>query len=243
MMTTHNKPALFPRGGAIAWGLLTLLAIGIVLFFAAPYATFNAAVSRIPLNPAVPLHFTMLAFHAVTGGIALLVGPFQFLPRLRTRYPAVHRITGRVYVICIIIGSIMAAYSAIVSTSGFVAQLGFLLLAVIWFYSIIQAYRAIRQRHIQLHRIWMIRNYALTSGAIFLRIWLGLGVAYLVMTHNLHSDDISSTPVYISAAWISWIVPLIFAEWFIIQRFLRPIVVKQERVDKQASVLQPAEQN
>jgi uncharacterized membrane protein len=240
MMTTHNKSALFPRGGAIAWGLLTLLAIGIALFFAAPYATFDAAVSRIPLNPAVPLHFTMLAFHAVTGGIALLAGPFQFLPRFRTRYPAVHRTIGRVYMICIVIGSIMAGYSAIVSTAGFVAQLGFLLLAIIWFYSIIQAYIAIRQGHIQLHRIWMIRNYALTSGAIFLRIWLGLGVAYLVMTHNLHGDDITSTPVYTSAAWISWIVPLIFAEWFIIQRFLRPIAVKQERVDKQAQSIKQA---
>jgi len=240
-MTTHNKTALFPRGGAIAWGLLTLFAIGIALFFAAPYATFDAAVSRIPLNPAASLHFTMLAFHAVTGGVALLVGPFQFLPRFRTRFPAVHRIILRIYMICIVIGSIMAAYSAIVSTAGFVAQVGFLLLAVIWFYSIAQAYIAIRQGHVQLHRIWMIRNYALTTAAIFLRIWLGMGIAYLVMTHSLRSDDITSTPIYISSAWISWIVPLIFAEWFIVQRFLRPLAFKQERVDKQASVLRPVE--
>jgi uncharacterized membrane protein len=241
-MTTHNKPALFPRGGAIAWGLLTLFAIGIALFFAAPYATFNAAVSRIHLNPVVPLHFTMLALHAVTGGVALLVGPFQFLPRFRTRFPAIHRIIGRIYMICIVIGSILAGYSAIVSTSGFVAQVGFLLLAIIWFYSIAQAYIAIRQGHIQLHRIWMIRNYALKTAAIFLRIWLGVGVAYLAMTHSLHSANVASTPVYISSAWISWIVPLIFAEWFIIQRFLRPIALKQERVNKQASALQPVEQ-
>jgi uncharacterized membrane protein len=237
----YNKPALFPRGGAISWGLLTLFAIGITLFFAAPYVTFNAAVSRIPLNPAAPLHFTLLAFHAITGGVALLVGPFQFLPRFRLRFPAVHRIIGRIYMICIVIGSIMAAYSAIVSTSGFVAQMGFLLLAIIWFYSIVQAYRAIRQGHTQLHRIWMIRNYALTTAAIFLRIWLGLGTAYLVMTHNLHGHDVTATPVYISSAWISWIVPLIFAEWFIIQRLLRPIAIKQEKVDRQASTLQPVE--
>ncbi|GHP00993.1 hypothetical protein KSF_110400 [Reticulibacter mediterranei] len=238
-MTTHNKSALFPRGGAIAWGLLTLFAIAIALFFAAPYVTFDAAVSRIPLNPVAPLHFTVLALHAITGGIALLVGPFQFLPRFRTRFPAVHRITGRIYVACIIIGSIMAAYSAIVSTAGFVAQVGFLLLASIWFYSIVQAYMAIRQGHIQLHRIWMIRNYALTSAAIFLRIWLGLGVAYLAKTHTLHGD-VTSTPVYTSAAWISWIVPLVFAEWFIIQRFLRPIALKQEKVDKQAQSVKQA---
>jgi len=241
-MSTINKPALFPRGGAIAWGLLTLFAIGIALYFAAPYASFNPAVSRIPLNPTAPLHFIMLAFHAITGGVALLIGPFQFLPRFRTRYPAVHRTIGRIYMICIVIGSIMAGYSAIVSTSGFVAQVGFLLLAVIWFYSIVQAYWAIRQGHIQLHRIWMIRNYALTTAAIFLRLWLGLGVAYLVMTHNLHGD-VQSTPVYISSAWISWVAPLIVAEWFIIQRFLRPLAFKQERVDRQASALQPVEQS
>ncbi len=241
-MRVMNKRGLFPRGGAIAWGLLALFAIGITLFFAAPYASFNPAVSRIPLNPAVPLHFTILALHAITGGVALLVGPFQFLPRFRTRYPAVHRTIGRIYMICIVIGSIMAAYSAIVSTSGFVAQVGFLLLAIIWFYSIVQAYRAIRQGHIQLHRIWMIRNYALTTAAIFLRLWLGLGVAYLTLTHNLHGN-VTATPVYISSAWISWVAPLIFAEWFIIQRFLRPMAFKQEKLDRQANTLQPVEQS
>ncbi|HTK06374.1 MAG TPA: DUF2306 domain-containing protein [Ktedonobacteraceae bacterium] len=225
MNTTHEAQELAstaPRKkpisrGIIPWIIMTVLAIGITIY-ATPYITFNPAVSRIPLNPAAAWHFTIHAIHAITGGTALLVGPFQFLNRFRVRYPAAHRVMGRIYMICVAIGSLAALYSAFVSLDGFVAQVGFVFLAIIWFYSVLQAYRAIRRGNIQLHRIWMIRNYALTFAAVILRIWLFSGIAYLVATHNYHGSP-TYTPVYVSAVWFSWTSTLIFAEWFINQRF------------------------
>ena len=230
-MSANNKSARFLSGSLVAWGIMALLAIGIALYAAGPYVTFNPAVSRIPLNPATSWHFLVLALHAVAGGLALIIGSFQFLQRFRVRYPAAHRLAGRVYIICILISCVMAVYSAIVSVDGFVAQAGFIFLAVIWFYSIVQAYIAIRRGQVLLHQIWMVRNYALTTAAIVLRIWLGAGVTYLALTHNLHGQ-VTFTPLYATSAWISWIAPLLFAEWFINQRMLRSIALKR---DKRAS--------
>jgi len=228
-MSTNNKVGRFLRGSSLAWGVMTFLAIGIALYAVSPYLTFNPARSRIPLNVTVPLHFLVLTIHAAAGGFALLIGPFQFLPRFRQRFPEAHRLFGRIYIICILISSIMAAYSALVSVDGFVAQTGFILLAVSWFYSIVQAYLSIRSGQVQLHRIWMVRNYALTTAAITLRLWVGGGAIYLALTHQMPTK-LTFTPLYSTAAWISWIVPLVFAEWFINQRLLHSrVVVKREK--------------
>jgi uncharacterized membrane protein len=213
----------------LGWGLMAFLAIGSAILFAGPYFSFNPAVSRLPLNPAIPIHFVVLAIHAGASGIALLIGPFQFLTRLRTRNPLVHRTTGRVYLICVLIGSVFAFFSALFSVSGFTAQVGFAFLAVIWFYSAYQAYSAIRQGHIQLHRAWMIRNYALTFAAVILRLWLGLGD---VVLHLPYQD------AYFVSAWVSWILPLVVAEWFINQRLLQSLALKRDRQDNRQTEIQ-----
>lgn len=230
-MSTKKKQASMSIGNWIGWGILMVLAVAVAVGVAGRYITFDEGVSAIPLNVAIPPHFLLIALHAITGGLALLIGPIQFLPRVRARYPAAHRIAGRVYMICVAFSSIVSFGAGLVSTSGMVAQFGFCFLAIIWFYSIVQAYRAIRQRQIQLHRIWMIRNYALTSAAILLRIWLGGGIAYLVMTGNTAMlDDVTQTPIYTTAAWISWVFPLIIAEWFINQRFIKAQATRQDQV-------------
>jgi uncharacterized membrane protein len=216
--TTQRKKRSF--SGLIPWIIMAVLAIGIALYYAGPYITWNPAVSRIPLNPAAAWHFTILAIHAITGGTVLIVGPFQFLPKLRAKYPTVHRVTGRVYMIGVVIGSLAAFYSAAVSLDGFVAQVGFFFLAALWLYSIIRAYIAIRQRNIQQHRIWMIRNYALTFSAVTLRLWLGVGITYLVITHQLHGPA-TQTDVYVSGVWFAILSSVVIADWFINQRIIR----------------------
>lgn len=213
----------------LSWGLMAVLAIGIAIIFAGPYFSFNPAVSRLALNPAIPIHFTVLAIHAGSAGIALLIGPLQFLTPLRTRFPLVHRTIGRVYLICVLIGSVFAFFSALFSVSGLTAQVGFLFLAVIWFYSAYKAYRAIRQGHIQLHHVWMIRNYALTFAAVILRLWLGFGDLVL---------HLPSKEVYTTSAWISWTLTLVFAEWFINQKLLLSLALKRDRQDKQQPAIQ-----
>jgi len=212
----------------LGWGFMAFLAIGIVIAFAGPYFLFNPALSRVVLNPAIPIHFVVLAFHATSAGIALLIGPFQFLTRLRAKYPLVHRTMGRIYLMSILIASVFAFFSALLSPSPMTNKIGFVCLAIIWFYSAYRAYSAIRQGQIQLHRVWMIRNYALTFAAVILRLWMGLGIFAL---HLPYSD------VYTTASWISWMLPLVFAEWFINQRLMQSLAVKKDRTTSRQQVV------
>ncbi len=214
----------------LGWGLMAIIAIGVAIYFATPYLLFNPALSRLRLNPSIPIHFSILAIHAGTAGIALLIGPFQFLTPLRDRYPSVHHLIGRIYIVCVFFGGIAAFLVALFSVSGFVAQVGFLTLDVLWFYSICRAYIAIRQGQILVHRVWMTRNYALTFGAVMLRAWLYGGITLITLTH--HESPALQANIYATSAWISWVFTLAVAEWVFNQRLLQSLFVKSEQVSK-----------
>jgi len=91
---------------------------------------------------------------------------------------------------------------AFLAYGGLPARLGFGLLAILWLLSGSMVYRHIRNKEIQNHRQWMVRNYALTFAAVMLRLWLILfqvaGVEFL--------------EAYITVAWLCWAPNLIVAE-------------------------------
>lgn len=196
----------------IFWGFLIFLIAASAIFFVLPYLSFKPSESRIDLNPKIDWHFPVLLMHAITGGLALLLGPFQFIKSLRTRHPHIHRIVGRVYVISVTVGGLFAVFSTVISTANAATRLGFGILAVLWLYTIYRAYSSIRKKQILVHQVWMIRNYALTLAAVTLRLWLGIGLALL---------NLSFEQTYTIAAWLSWIAPLLVAEWFIVQGLLQ----------------------
>ncbi len=209
-----STPTISWRARA-AWILMTFAAVGVALYFATPYLSFNPKFVRVGLNPAFPWHVIWISAHAISGGLAMLLGPFQFVPALRTRYPKVHRSVGVIYLISVLLGSVLGLISSLISTSGLAAQVGFFLLALAWFYSGLMAYMAVRRHEYELHRIWMIRNYALTFAAVMLRVFLLTGLAYMSSHPAVPYKD-----AYTTAAWASILVCFVGAEWFIVQRTL-----------------------
>lgn len=151
----------------------------------------------------VPIAATM---HLVGGGIVLLVGGFQFLSGLRRVRPVIHRWMGRLYLAFVAIGGVGGLILAPQSDGGLVAHFGFGLLAVLWLFSGWQAYAAIRAGDIANHRAWMMRNFAMTFGAVTLRIYLGLMTA----------SGIPFEEAYPVVAWISWVPNLVLVEWFLV---------------------------
>ncbi|CAN5778643.1 hypothetical protein BH18ACT11_BH18ACT11_21320 [soil metagenome] len=202
-----------------AWGVIAVLSVGISLFAFPRYLPFVPGAPQIPLNPGFPdYHALVIASHAVPGGLALLIGPFQFVASLRRRYTAAHRMMGRVYLVCVAAGGVAGLLAGIMTVTGSAAQVGFILLAVLWLYSGFKAYTSIRKGNVQLHRIWMIRNFSLTFAAVLLRGILVAGNAFT----SLPFDEL-----YTISAWTSFSVSLVFAEWFIVQRTLRPLAQRQ----------------
>ena len=137
--------------------------------------------------------------------MALAIGPFQFVPRIRQQHLNVHRWSGRLYLICIGIGGLAGLYVAQFAFGGVVSIVGFSMLALLWLASGWQAYAAIRRRDIRRHREWMIRSFALTLAAVTLRIQLGLYAA----------AGFDFEAYYPLLAWTSWVPNMMLAEWYI----------------------------
>jgi uncharacterized membrane protein len=206
-----------------AWGLMAFLAIGVAFAAIAPYATFNSAnfnnaTSR--FADETPLRLAGLYVHAFSGGIALILGPFQFISRLRTRRPTVHRWMGRIYLIAILFGGLSAFLIAPGMISGLVGEFGLILLGILWLWTGWNAYRNIRAGNKNIHREWMIRNYALTFSAVTLRLWLGtlIGTQIPFLETKYAGDfDALFVEVYRVVMWLAWVPNLIVAE-MIVQR-------------------------
>ncbi|USX54747.1 DUF2306 domain-containing protein [Lentzea sp. HUAS12] len=90
------------------WGLLALAALATAAVFVPPYLVGGTTVPG--LDRITPGYYTSLVIHAVPAGIALVTGPWQFIPKLRTRYPRLHRVTGRVYLVAVVVASLAAVY-------------------------------------------------------------------------------------------------------------------------------------
>ena len=220
MMATGQRRAVRLRWRWwAAWGAVAVLSVGIALFSFPPYLPLVPDAEVIPLNPGFPdAHALIIAFHAVPAGIALLIGPFQFVAPLRRRYTAAHRWVGRLYLVCVALGSVAGFVAAIVAVTGFMAQAGFVLLVALWLYSGWMAYAAIRNGNVGLHRIWMVRNFALTFAAVTLRLILVAGQALTSLPFE---------ELYHFAIWTSVLGSLVFAEWFAVQRTLQPLAQRR----------------
>lgn len=145
--------------------------------------------------------------HVGIAPLALFCGALQFASSIRNKFPAIHRNIGRVYVFCVLVGSISGLLLAVNAVGGIVASVGFSLLSVAWLAFTVQGWRMARARRFSAHRRWMIRSFALTFAAVTLRLYLPLfivsGVGY------------AQASVFI--AWISWVPNLLFAQWFLLR--------------------------
>ncbi len=154
--------------------------------------------------------------HIFFAGLALLIGWTQFSSKLRNKNMAVHRITGKVYVVSALVSSIAGIYIGIFATGGIVTSMGFICLGVIWFYTTLMAYIYIRNKQILQHQKMMIYSYAACFAGAALRIWLPiLGIIF--------GDFITA---YTIVAWLCW-VPNLMVAYFITKRTKRMGVLEQ----------------
>jgi len=142
----------------------------------------------------------------VIGGVtALLVGPLQFASRIRTRWPGLHRATGRLYAAGCAIASPAGLMLALGTTAGPIASAGFAIPALLWPLFTGLGVRAAIQGRFDDHRAWMLRSYAITATAITLRLMLPASALL-----GLHFY-----PAYRVISWISWITNLALVEYAI----------------------------
>jgi hypothetical protein len=149
--------------------------------------------------------YGVLTVHAGFAATALILGPFQFVRRLRIGRPRIHRWIGRTYASCCLVGGSAGLILAFGARTGPVSTAGFGLLAALWFGATTLGWRAaLAGRHVE-HRRWMIRSYALTFAAVTLRLYLPF--AFL--------SPWGYDNTYRAISFLCWIPNLAFAEVYL----------------------------
>lgn len=147
----------------------------------------------------VPAHF----FGA---GLALLLVPVQLAGGLRRRWPAFHRSCGWLYAAAVLIGGLSGLSLAQHAQGGLPSRTGFTLLSLLWLAATGNGIRLAVRGAFDAHRRWMAYSVAMTSAAITLRLILGIGAGAL---------QLPFMPVYITAAWASWLLNLAVCAWLL----------------------------
>ena len=164
------KPAL--------WAAMAAMTISVIFYSEVPLlrqVKERAYLSTIPW---------LIIPHILCGTIALVSGPAQFSSRLRRRNPRFHRVLGRIYVGSVFIAAPLAvvlsnhrhdphAIHFVIATS---VQAG------TWIVTTTAAFLTARNRHIQQHREWMVRSYAMTF------TFVGTRVMQPIPAWNRHSE-------------------------------------------------------
>ncbi|CRK60549.1 membrane protein, putative [Alloactinosynnema sp. L-07] len=148
----------------------------------------------------------VLGIHICGALLALITGPWQFARSIRNRWPRVHRITGRAYVLGCLVGGVGGLALATTAHGGWVTSLGFAGLAIAWLGTTVVAFAMIRVRRVAEHKKWMIRSFSLTFAAVTLRLMLGAYEGFEL--------DIAFADAYSAIAWLCWVPNLAVAWWF-----------------------------
>lgn len=156
------------------------------------YLAGGALMTPPPLKANFFAHPLAFYVHITAASTALLIGPWQFVDRLRRKSPQLHRRLGTVYVVACLTGGLASMIMAPGSNGGWLSAAGFLTLAVLWLWTTGMALVAIRARRVADHRRWMRRSYALTLAGVTLRLYLPLAFIGLV-------------PFSTAYAWIAWL--------------------------------------
>ena len=138
--------------------------------------------------------------HLAGGTVGMLLGFTQFLTRLRVRHPVVHRWTGRIYLLAMLVACIGATGLIATSPAGLGIRVAFAATGLAWLVAALMGFVAIRRKRIQAHRRWMVRAYIVNFAPILFRtLILVPGVMTL-------ASPVLMIPTLL---WLSWAAPII----------------------------------
>ncbi len=115
----------------------------------------------------------LVILHGFPGTIALFLGIFQFSSRIRQRYLQVHRLMGRIYVVCAAISAPIGILIAIKLAVPTIVPESVILVSG-WLLCTGTALYCVRTGRIQQHREWMMRGYPFLAVFVVVRAILAI---------------------------------------------------------------------
>jgi uncharacterized membrane protein len=191
-------------------GLAVAARRGIVLFKPGTPSATN--------NPAAELdsHFanqrTLTLAHVLPAMLFMVLGPLQFVRSLRSKYPAVHRWSGRIFLTASAVVGVTGLTMAFGKTIGGVDEKAAItLFGTFFLIALGKALWHALQREFAQHREWMIRGYAIGLAVATIRPIMGSFFAAAVLQgHRPEPREFFGT-----AFWIGFTLQMIAAEIWI----------------------------
>jgi uncharacterized membrane protein len=174
-------------------------------------------------NPAADLdaHFaserTLVLTHILPAMLFMVLGPLQFVRGLRSRYPQVHRWSGRIFLATSAVVGISGLRLAFGNTiGGLDEKAAIALFGTFFLISLGKAlWHALRREFAQ-HREWMIRGYAIGLAVATIRPIMGMFFA----TALIRGQAPDAHEFFGTAFWIGFTLQTIVAEIWI--NYTRP---------------------
>jgi uncharacterized membrane protein YozB (DUF420 family) len=148
--------------------------------------------------------------HITCGLLFVALLPFQFVARIRTRKPNIHRWNGRV----LIGDGIVAACTAMLMTfrhpiGGAIEAAATVTFGSLFVFALLRGLWYIRHRRMERHREWMIRAAAIALGIATTRPIMGVFFATSALTHLTPHDFFGV------AFWLGFTFNLVAVEWWL----------------------------
>jgi uncharacterized membrane protein len=160
-------------------------------------------------------HPVLTLLHVLPGGIFLVLAPFQFSSRIRSRHIRFHRWSGRALILAGLLAASTGLYFGILMPYGGLAESAIIVLvAGLFLTAVARAFVAIRKHQVARHREWMIRAFAVAIGVSTVRIVAGL------YDMALAPAGVRPAEIFVLSLWTGWVLTLGAAELWI--RYTRP---------------------
>jgi len=174
-------------------------------------------------NPAVQLdaqfanHATLTLAHILPAMLFMVFGTLQFVRSLRSKYPQIHRWSGRIFLTASAVVGVTGLTMAFGKTIGGVDEKAAIILFGAFFLIALgkALWHALRREFVQ-HREWMIRGYAIGLAVAAIRPIMGtFFAAALLRGHAPEPKEFFGT-----AFWIGFTLQMIGSEIWI--NYTRP---------------------
>jgi len=222
-ITTRQAPTLSRQPRRLihhlakpGWVIMTILSL-VTIAFVVRYLAFNPDTYFPEQRQVYQQREFILGVHVLSGMLALLVGPFQFVRKIRHRFLPVHRSLGVVYIASCTGLGLSGLALATTSFGGWSTSLAFGLLGLSMLFTTWTALRMVLAGRIGDHRRWMIRSFSLIFAGVMLRV---LSPIYGLLS-GVGLVSFSFETAYTWIAWLCWVPNLLIAMW--ITRRPRPM--------------------
>ncbi len=165
-----------------------------------------------PFNVRYVLNPLATWLHLLPALCIAAAGPLQFIRRVRNKQRKLHRVSGRVYLICGVIGAVSGLYLGAVHPfsgwNGPGANEGFatIFFASFTLFCLVKAFTTVRRRQFAAHREWVIRSWALM---------LGIGTERILLGVMMNVTDIDLSVLFGLTFWMAAAINIPAAEYWI----------------------------